>query len=108
MRRGQIWIGSGGVYARKPRPQLILQDDLYASRASVIVLPFTSVLSDAPLVRVRVAATPASGISQASDVQLDKITAIRRSSLTEQVGAVDQDVLRTIERNLLLILGFGR
>lgn len=49
MNRGELWTVSGGTYAQKPRPALIIQDDLFAASESVTLLPLTSFLTDAPL-----------------------------------------------------------
>lgn len=38
MNRGEIWTVSGGVYASKSRPALIIQDDRYDATDSVEVL----------------------------------------------------------------------
>ena len=37
MIRGEIWTVAGGVYASKPRPAVIMQDDLFDSTLSVVV-----------------------------------------------------------------------
>ena len=48
MRRGDIVTVSGGVYARKPRPALVVQDDRFHATESVTICPFTSTEVDAP------------------------------------------------------------
>ena len=48
MRRGDIVTVSGGVYARKPRPALVVQDDRFDATESVTICPFTSTEVDAP------------------------------------------------------------
>lgn len=108
MRRGELWTGSGGTYARKPRPVLIIQDDLYATEQSIIVLPITSVLRSAGLARYRLSPHPVNGLRQDSDVQIDKITTLKREHLTERIGEVDTRDLREIERLILPLLGMGR
>lgn len=108
MRRGELWTGSGGTYARKPRPVLIIQDDLYATEQSIIVLPITSVLRSAGLARYRLSPHPVNGLRQDSDVQIDKITTLKREHLTERIGEVDVRDLREIERLMLPLLGMGR
>lgn len=108
MRRGELWTGSGGIYFREPRPALIIQDDLYATEHSVIVLPLTSVLRSAGLARYRLSPHRVNGLRQDSDVQIDKITTLRREHLTERIGEVDTRDLREIERLMLPLLGMGR
>ncbi len=41
-RRGDVVTVAGGVYAKKPRPALIVQDDRFDATDSVTVCPFTS------------------------------------------------------------------
>ena len=108
MKRGEIWIGSGGTYSRKPRPVLIIQDDIYATELSVVVLPLTTVLRDVNLTRYRLTPHPDNGLLQESDVQIDKITALRRDQLSARSGRVDARSLIEIERLLILFLGIGR
>ncbi|WP_050056015.1 type II toxin-antitoxin system PemK/MazF family toxin [Pseudarthrobacter siccitolerans] len=54
MKRGELWTVSGGTYAQKPRPALIVQDDLFAESASITLLPLISQLTGAPLLRLTV------------------------------------------------------
>lgn len=63
MRRAELWTVAGGVDATKPRPALILKDDLLEGTDSVTVAPLTSHLTEAPLLRQRVTATDLSGRS---------------------------------------------
>lgn len=44
----------GGLYAAKPRPAVIVQDDLFDATSSMTVGPMTSTLLDAPLMRIRI------------------------------------------------------
>jgi mRNA-degrading endonuclease toxin of MazEF toxin-antitoxin module len=34
VKRGEIWTAAGGVYASKPRPSLIIQDDRFDATAT--------------------------------------------------------------------------
>ncbi|MGA8048236.1 MAG: type II toxin-antitoxin system PemK/MazF family toxin, partial [Dermatophilaceae bacterium] len=80
MRRGEIVTVSGGVYARKPRPALVVQDDRFDATESVTICPFTSAEVDAPLMRVPVTADEGNGLDQDSFLMVDKITTVRRSN----------------------------
>lgn len=106
--RGEIWTVAGGVYAAKPRPALIVQDDLFEATASVTVVPLTSSLTDAPLLRIRVAATELSGLEHDSDVMVDKLTTVRRTHVDSRVGRVTTDQLGEVERALMAFLGLAR
>lgn len=108
MRRGELWTVAGGVYATKPRPALILQDDLFDRTDSVTVAPLTSALTDAPFLRHRVEATQLSGLRDDSDVMVDKITTVRRSNLHHRVGRLTSQQMADVERLVVVFLGLAR
>ncbi len=108
MRRGELWTVAGGVYASKPRPALILQDDLFAGTASVTVAPLTSALVEAPLLRVRVLADELTGLQHESHVMIDKITTVRRDNVSTCVGRLTPENLVEVERALMAFLGLAR
>lgn len=96
---------SGGVYAAKPRPALIIQDDLFAATDSVVVIPLTTTDAAAPIARVAVAADELSGISRASFAMVDKITTVRRTNLGSRLGRVSSAVMADVERSVMVFLG---
>jgi mRNA interferase MazF len=53
MRRGELWTVSAAGYDGKPRPALVIQDNL-SPTASVTIAPLTTSDVDAPLVGVHV------------------------------------------------------
>lgn len=108
MIRGELWTVAGGVYAARPRPALILQDDAFAATDSVTVLPLTSHLLDAPLLRVRIGAGQMSGLDRDSDVMVDKLTTVRRSNVATRVGRLSTEQLGEVERGVMAFLGFAR
>lgn len=108
MRRGELWTVAGGVYASKPRPALVLQDDAFDDTDSVTVLPLTSHLVDAPLLRVRVAGGGLSGLERDSDVMIDKLTTVRRANVATRVGRLSVDQLVDVERAVMIFLGLAR
>jgi mRNA interferase MazF len=107
VRRGEIWTAAGGTYAAKPRPVVIIQDDHFAGADSVTVLPMTTALVDAPLLRVPVDPTPVNGLEQQSQIMIDKVTTTRRSSVKVKVGALSAADLVRVERSLLVFLGIA-
>jgi mRNA interferase MazF len=107
MRRGDIVTVAGGVYASKPRPALVVQDDRFDATDSVTVCPFTATEVDAPLLRVPVIANEANGLSQDSYLMVDKITTVRRSNARTVLGRLETSTLVEFERRLLVFLGFG-
>ena len=107
MRRGEIWTAAGGVYATKPRPVLIIQDDHFAATDSVTVIPMTTAAVDAPLLRIPVDPTPTNGLEQPSQLMVDKVTTTRRSSVHRRLGILASTDLIRVERSLLVFLGMG-
>jgi mRNA interferase MazF len=99
---------SGGTYAQKPRPALIIQDDLFAESESVTLLPLTSQLTDAPLLRLTVEPGRLSGLQQVSQIMVDKLATVRRSNLGERIGRIDSRTMGAVEQSLVVFLGLGR
>jgi mRNA interferase MazF len=107
MRRGDIVTVAGGVYANKPRPALIVQDDRFDATDSLTVCPFTTTEVDAPLLRVPVTADDSNGLDQDSFLMVDKITTVRRSNAHAVLGKLEATTTIELERRLLVFLGFG-
>lgn len=107
VRRGDIVLVAGGVYAHKPRPAIVIQDDLFDATDSVTVCPMTTIDLDAPLLRLPVAATTSTGIAADSFAMVDKITTVRRANLGDRVGALDSVQLVELERRIIVFLGMA-
>lgn len=107
MRRGDIVTVAGGVYASKPRPALIVQDDRFDATDSLTVCPFTTTEVDAPLLRVPVTADEVNGLDHDCFLMVDKMTTIRRRNAGAVVGRLEATTMVEFERRLLVFLGFG-
>ena len=78
MKRGDlVTIAVSGDYG-KPRPALVVQADAFGLHPSVIVLPLTSEIHDAPLFRVTVGAGKETGLRTAWQIMVDKATTVPR------------------------------
>lgn len=108
MIRGELWTFAGGVDASKPRPALIIQDDLYDGTDSVTVLPLTSNLVDAPLLRIHIPVDRLSGLDRDSHVMVDKLTTVRRVNVATRVGRLSSEQLAEVERAMVAFLGLAR
>ncbi|MGN7150396.1 type II toxin-antitoxin system PemK/MazF family toxin [Arthrobacter sp. SAFR-179] len=108
MNRGELWTVSGGTYAQKPRPALIIQDDLFADSESVTLLPLTSQLADAPLLRLTVEPGQLNGLDRLSQIMVDKLTTVRRTNLWQRIGRVDSQMMVAVEQSLAVFLGLAR
>lgn len=107
MRRGEIWVVAGGTFASKPRPAIIVQDDTVLTPTSVTVVPLTTTPSEVGRLRVEIELTHPDGSSRLSYAQVDKVTTLKRQSVSRRVGTVSLRELRALERSLLTHLGIG-
>jgi len=105
--RGELWTVSGGTYAQKPRPALIIQDDLFAASESITLLPLTSQLTDAPLLRLTLEPGQLTGLERVSQIMVDKLTTVRRANLGQRVGRVDAKTMVAVEQSLAIFLGLA-
>jgi mRNA interferase MazF len=108
VRRGDICIAAArGIYPGKPRPVVIVQDDRFDATASITVCPLTTNPLDAPLTRIDVEVTAATGIEQPSKIMIDKITTMPRANVRDHLGRLaDADLIR-LDRALLVFLGLA-
>lgn len=105
MMRGDLVVVSlPGDYG-KPRPALVIQSDLFAEQPSVTVLPITSHLVEAPLLRIAIG--PESGLERISQVQIDKAQTPRRERIGAVIGRVDGASLAAVNRALAVFLGLA-
>jgi len=108
VRRGDIHLAAArGAYSGKPRPVVVVQDDRFDATASVTVCPLTTNPVEAPLTRIIVVPTAATGIEQPSQIMVDKITTMPRENVRDHLGRLpDADLIR-LNRALLVFLGLA-
>jgi mRNA interferase MazF len=89
MNRGAIVVmAARGAYTGKSRPALVVQADPFnPTHASVTVCPITSDCIDAPLFRVDLPPGERTGLSVSSQVMVDKIASVPRTSIARVIGA---------------------
>ena len=107
IKRGDVVLVAGGVYANKPRPAVVLQDDLFDATESLTVCPCTSTAVDAPLLRMPIPADGTTGIDVDSFIMVDKITTVRRSNVGVQVGSLSPLQMVELERRIVVFLGLA-
>jgi mRNA interferase MazF len=107
VRRGEVWTVSGGGYAGKPRPAVIIQDDRFDATASVTICAFTSDPTDAPLFRLPIDPSDRNGLRSTSRLMVDKITTVARDKLGEPIGRLDDDDMVRLNRAILVFLGLA-
>lgn len=107
MKRGDLaTVAMQGDYG-KPRPALVIQADQYSEHTSVTVLPVTSTLIDAPLLRIELQPEADNGLAQPSQVMADKTMTVRRDKVGDVFGHVAPDKLLEVERCLAVFLGIA-
>ena len=108
MSRGEIYAAAArGVYAGKPRPVVIVQDDRFDATSSVTVCPLTTNPVDAPLVRIPIEPSDDNGLDRPSRLMVDKLTTVPRSSLGERLGRLSDAELVQLSRSLVVFLGLA-
>jgi mRNA interferase MazF len=108
MKRGDlITVAVQGDYG-KPRPALVIQSDNFDLHPSVTILPVTSKIVDAPLIRVALKPSKESGLVKESQVMIDKATTIPREKAGEHIGSVDYSLMQEIDRCLAVFLGIAK
>ena len=100
MKRGDlVTVAVSGDYG-KPRPALVIQADAFDRHPSVILLPLTSEIHDAPLFRITVSANARTGLRKTSQIMVDKATAVPRVKLGPRIGRVDEATLEAVSQAL--------
>lgn len=89
-------------------PALVIQADVFAGLNSITVLPITSTLVDAPLLRITLTPTDENGLQQASRVMIDKILTVKTEKIGATIGRLNPDLLVEIERCLTVFLGVAK
>jgi mRNA interferase MazF len=73
----------------------------------VTVLPITSELRVAPLLRIPIEPTPDNGLRKKSQLMIDKILTVPRDKIGSTVGTLHEDTLVEVNRSLATFLGIG-
>lgn len=86
VKRGEIRTMAGAAdYAGKPRPAVIVQDDLFEATSSVTICAFTTDPTEAPLLRIVIEPSEGNGLLSTVHREL-RSRPIRRSSVGRAAG----------------------
>ena len=108
MKRGEVWtVAGGGSYTGKPRPAVIVQDDLFDATASITICAFTTDPTDAPLLRLAIQPTERNGLRVGSRLMVDKLTTVPRLKLGSRLGTLDDEDLVRLNRAIAVFLGLA-
>lgn len=102
MKRGEIYSAVGkGDFSRKPRPVLIVQNEVFNQHhPSITVCLITSFRTNDFLHRVAIEADEISGLRDASEVQIDKLQAIEVRRFGRLIGRAPEDVMVRVDEAL--------
>ena len=107
MKRGEIWIVSGGGFAGKPRPAVVVQDDRFDATASITICVFTTDETNAPLFRLPIVPSERNGLRSPSRLMADKITTVSKDRFGKRVGRLDDEDVVRLNRAILIFLGLA-
>jgi mRNA interferase MazF len=91
----------------KPRPALVVQADRFAGLPAVTVLPITSTLLDAPLLRVEIEPSARNGLAKRSQIMVDKPQTPLRGRVGAVIGHFDNATMLAVNRALAVFLGLA-
>jgi len=92
----------------KPRPALVIQANQFSEHSSATVLPITSTLVAAPLLRVTIQPSAENGLQKPSQVMVDKAMTVKRDKIGSAFGHIEPDALLQVERCLAVFLGIAK
>ena len=92
----------------KPRPALLIQSEMFnEAHATLTVLLISSELIDAPLFRLTIEPDQINGLTQQSQIQMDKAMTVRREKVGQIIGRVDDAMMVRVNRALALWIGLA-
>ena len=91
----------------KPRPCLVIQADVYRELASVTILPLTTHLQEASLLRIDIQPLAGTGLEEPSQIMVDKITTVPREKVGPIIGRASPVLMLAVTRSLTVFLGFA-
>ena len=107
VRRGELVTVALNGDNGKPRPALIIQANQFADLGSVTILPITSTLVDAPLLRLTVEESADNGLRVTSQIMLDKPATVKAERIGSSIGQIDETTMVSVNRLLALFLGLA-
>jgi len=80
----------------------------FDEHATVTVLLVSSMLVNAPLIRITVQPSMGNGLQKPSQVMVDKAMTVKRDKLGQAFGRIDEDALVEVERCLAVFMGIAK
>lgn len=90
----------------KPRPAVILHADEYIEfHETLLLCPLTTFLADSPNFRPTLEPSSENGLQVTSQIMVDKTTHLKKSSIRQVIGHLDEQDMRRLEVALINITG---
>ena len=106
MRRSDIVTAVFPGEYGKPRPAIVIETDVLPGTSSVLLCMITSeVREEIVQRRVLIEPSPDNGLQVRSQIQVDKIFAIKRTRCGEVIGRLEQSTAEQLNAALALVIG---
>ena len=107
MKRGDlVRVALSGDYG-KPRPALVIQSDIFENHPSFTVLPITSEIRSAPLVRITIEADEQTQLRTRSQIMIDKAVTVSSEKVSGRIGSINETDMLAVNRALALFFGLA-
>ena len=108
LKRGDVvTVAARGDFG-KPCPAVIVQSDVFPEQhRSVVVCQMTTRLEDAADFRLTVQPSPANGLSEVSQIMIDKPVTVRRENVGSRLGHLDKQEVKRLNQSLAFVLGLA-
>ena len=107
MKRGDIVLVAPPGDTGKPRPAVIIQSDRMRATDSVLLVPLTSALEDAPIYRLQVEPASGNSLKHASQIMIEKILAMPKHKIGQVIGRLSSDELVALNSMLSAVIGLA-
>ncbi|KPF65540.1 hypothetical protein IP69_17755 [Bosea sp. AAP35] len=107
MKRGDVVIVAAQGEHGKPRPALVVQNDLIDDVDTTLVCLITTSTEISAAFRLAVAPNASNGLVDHSHVMLDKTTMVLRRKCRAVVGRLSDAQMADVDLRLAFVLGLG-
>jgi mRNA interferase MazF len=107
VKRGCLVIAVHGEFGR-PRPVVVVQADEFNQTTTLLVCPITSNVTENLAIRPTVEPKPENGLRIRSQIMADKMLALPRDHIRQQIGIMGSETMSELDTALLLVLGLAR
>lgn len=108
LRRGDVVVAAATGDYGKPRPNVVIQSNLFHLIPSVTVCPCTSLIrDDQPILRLTIIPSETNGLQKMSQIAIDKITTLPRVKIVDKIGHLTKDEMERVNLALSVFFGLG-